>query len=421
MSRKLATTIKDSAIPGKYKRVLEAYAAFANNDGTNIRPAKEQLGKKAGVSADTIYRITPELIESSILRKAQSHTCKVSNCNKGGTHFTGTWGRYTVVYEIQIDNLQNAERYLLAKYLKVNAAKCRKVLAANCDTTQALKNNSAALGTKPDSSALTSGSEVVSEGADDSLRSSSRHSTSQTHKPQPVQTTGSVANQSQKQNQPQEDVLIHWNCSTLSGIWLKRTGRAFTAAENILATDLIAQHGYDIVEAVLDITLNKREKSAKMVWKRFKVFADNWQTNYDLSMAWVALKKSKNERPREIPAKFNLSLMKADEEKSCREYFAEQCKVGEWALSAEEWKATEASDKHFAAALRFCCENVRRVNKAEFVDLIREAMTGLAPEPAGVSFTDLCPDCGWEHADCTCPGKAKAVAAGKGFDPEEAE
>jgi hypothetical protein len=27
MSRKLATTIKDSAIPGKYKRVLEAYAA----------------------------------------------------------------------------------------------------------------------------------------------------------------------------------------------------------------------------------------------------------------------------------------------------------------------------------------------------------------------------------------------------------
>ena len=111
MSRKLATTIKDSAIPGKYKRVLEAFAAFANNDGTNIRPSKQQLGVKAGVSADTVYRIAPELIESGILRKAQSHTCKVKNCNKGGTHFTGTWGRYTVVYEIQIDNLQNAERY----------------------------------------------------------------------------------------------------------------------------------------------------------------------------------------------------------------------------------------------------------------------------------------------------------------------
>ncbi len=48
MSRKLATQIKDSAIPGKWKRIAEAYAAFANNDGTNIYPSKEKLGKKAG-------------------------------------------------------------------------------------------------------------------------------------------------------------------------------------------------------------------------------------------------------------------------------------------------------------------------------------------------------------------------------------
>ena len=59
MSRKLATTIKDSAIPGKYKRIAEAYAAFANNDGTNIRPSQKQLGNKAGVSEDTVQRNTP--------------------------------------------------------------------------------------------------------------------------------------------------------------------------------------------------------------------------------------------------------------------------------------------------------------------------------------------------------------------------
>jgi hypothetical protein len=434
MSRKLATAIKDSAIPGKYKRVLEAYAAFANNDGTNIRPSQQQLGAKAGVSPDTIQRSTPDLLASGILRHATSHTCKVASCNKGATHFTGTWGRWTLVYNLDISWLQNAVNHLAAKCGQVNAAKCRKLVSRKLRYDSGSNPitpapDAQALGTNPNSSALTSGSEVVSEGADDSLRSSSRYSSSQTPQTSNLQTEqvlGSLPKKDQKkdqkQNQPQEEpTLIHWGCSTLSGIWLKRTGRAFTAEENSMATGLIEQHGYNVVEAVLDITLNKREKSAKMVWRRFQVFADNWQTNYDLSMAWVALKKSKNERPREIPPKFDLSPMKADEEKSCREYFADQCKVGEWTLSAEEWKATEASDKHFAAALRFCCENCRRVTKAEFVDLIREAMTGLAPEPTGGGFNDWCLECALEHADCICPGKAKAVAAGKGFEPEEAE
>jgi len=165
MSRKLATTIKDSRVPGKYKRILEAYAAFANNDGTNIYPSKEKLGKKAGSSPDTVYRNTPDLIASGIMRVAESHTCRIDNCNKGGTHFTGRWGHYTTAYEIQIDNLQNAEMYLTAKQQKVNAAKCRKVGTANCGTTQALKETQGTVDENPstDSSALTSGKSLVSK------------------------------------------------------------------------------------------------------------------------------------------------------------------------------------------------------------------------------------------------------------------
>jgi hypothetical protein len=166
MSRKLATQIKDSAIPGKWKRIAEAYAAFANNDGTNIYPSKEKLGKKAGCGPDTVYRQTPDLLACGLLSYAQSHTCRVENCNKGATHFTGVWGHYTVVYNLHIENLQNAETYLSAKYRKVCAAKCRKVGAANCDATQALKETPASasptLGT-PDSSALTSGSKKESK------------------------------------------------------------------------------------------------------------------------------------------------------------------------------------------------------------------------------------------------------------------
>jgi hypothetical protein len=165
MSRNLATQIKDSAIPGKWKRIAEAYAAFANNDGTNIYPTRENLGKKAGCGKDTVYRQTPDLLACGLLSHAQSHTCRIENCNKGATHFTGVWGHYTVVYNLHIENLQNAETYLSAKYRKACAAKRRKVGAANCDATQALKTPASAsptLGT-PDSSALTGGSKQVSE------------------------------------------------------------------------------------------------------------------------------------------------------------------------------------------------------------------------------------------------------------------
>lgn len=164
MSRKLATTIKDSAIPGKYKRVLEAYAAFANNDGTNIRPSQRQLGIKASVSPDTVQRNTPDLLASGILKPATEHTCKQPHCNKGATHYAGTQGKWTLVYNLDISCLQNAVNHLAEICGKVNAAKCRKLKAANCGTTQALKETpaltSSPLGTNPlDSSALTSVSE----------------------------------------------------------------------------------------------------------------------------------------------------------------------------------------------------------------------------------------------------------------------
>jgi hypothetical protein len=65
------------------------------------------------------------------------------------------------------------------------------------------------------------------------------------------------------------------------------------------------------------------------------------------------------------------------------------------------------------------------VTKQDFLDLLQEVMTGLRPDEAkgktGGGFSDLCQECGWEHHRCTCVGKAKAGAASKGFEPEEAE
>lgn len=210
MSRKLATIIKDSKIPGKWKRVAEAYAAFANNDGTNIYPAAKKLGAKAGCSPDTVYRNTPDLLASTILVHAVSHTCRVEACGKGKYHYTGRQGKYTTAYELRIENLQNAERYLSAKCLKVNAAKCRKVLAANCGTDSGIKETPApaapTLGIQ-DSSALTSGSEKASKvspslAALATAPSAPRPASAEQKNPTPH---GLEIASEEKKNQPQED------------------------------------------------------------------------------------------------------------------------------------------------------------------------------------------------------------------------
>jgi len=55
MSFKIVDVIKKTkGISGKHKRVLEAWASFANKDGTNIFCAKDAAAKRAGVSRDLV-------------------------------------------------------------------------------------------------------------------------------------------------------------------------------------------------------------------------------------------------------------------------------------------------------------------------------------------------------------------------------
>jgi hypothetical protein len=208
------------------------------------------------------------------------------------------------------------------------------------------------------------------------------------------ESSGDEPEQEQNQEQPCEN---HWATARLKDIWMKRTGKPFTSEEYTLATELIAKEGYNVVEAVLDITLNRREKSAKMVWRRFKVFVDNWDTNFALAKSWHAVGTVKREYPREIPSKFDQTPIKDEQERAnLKTYFQEHCKLTDWTMSAEEWRATGASEEHFTAALRFCCDNVRRVTKREFTDLLIEAMELISFEP-------------------------KAAAAGVGFEVEDAD
>lgn len=165
MSHKLVSLIKDNPrLSAKHKRVLEAYAAHANNDGTNIFAGKAKIGKKASISRSTIYHHTPDLIRAEILVQATSHTCKSDACNKGGTHYWGVQGKYTVVYNINLPALENAQTYLLLDRLKVPLPKqlnlfvqnVQKVDVAKLDTTRSLEPTPVSLSEK-DSSVLTDG------------------------------------------------------------------------------------------------------------------------------------------------------------------------------------------------------------------------------------------------------------------------
>src|SRR5271170_7336323 len=161
MSRKLQAQIQDiKGLPGKFKRILLAWASFANNDGTNIFPAKETVAERAGVSRWTVYDNSGILEAADVLQRAGSHVCKTERCNKGGTHWTSRHGHYTAVYKINVALLGNPT-LLLQKIAEATVAKSNTGTVGKPDTTQALEETPAPLGIIEDSSVLTHG--LVSE------------------------------------------------------------------------------------------------------------------------------------------------------------------------------------------------------------------------------------------------------------------
>src|SRR5271170_434798 len=165
MSRKLQAQIQDiKGLPGKFKRILLAWASFANNDGTNIFPAKETVAERAGVSRWTVYDNSGILEAADVLQRAGSHVCKTERCNKGGTHWTSRHGHYTAVYKINVALLGNPtlllQKIAKATVEKSNSGTVGKIQPGTVgkpDATQALKETPAPLGITEDSSALTSG------------------------------------------------------------------------------------------------------------------------------------------------------------------------------------------------------------------------------------------------------------------------
>src|SRR6266516_4500677 len=149
MSRQLVSKIQSiKGLPAKHKRVLLAWASFANNDGTSIRPKKESVADRAGISRWTVYKNTDDLIDVGVLVDT-------------GEHWIYPAGHYVPVYRIDIPVLQNATQLCEKLRSKIQHGQCSKTTKSNVakgDATQAYNS-----GTKPDSFALISSDEEKEE------------------------------------------------------------------------------------------------------------------------------------------------------------------------------------------------------------------------------------------------------------------
>lgn len=312
MSRKLVSQIKDiKGLSGRHKRVLEAWAAFANNDGTNIFASKEKVAKKASIGRSTVYHNTEDLITAGILVQAKCHTCKIESCNKGGTHFTGKHGQYTVAYDISLPALQNEETYLLLNRIKVGVPKQLNLFVQNrtrvpvpkLDATQALEETPAPLGRTEDSSALTSGnegSEVRKEPPSFASLTTAESSVSSlaSLENQNHNGSGDEAEQDQDQSQKQphpperqtklEEYLKYFgseeDIQAVVEYWYAVTTLedAYHHKEEIAGLYL---EDFSLREH-LKLILKDCPQTAKVVWRDFEYFVKNYKRTLRNALAW---------------------------------------------------------------------------------------------------------------------------------------
>jgi hypothetical protein len=110
---------------------------------------------------------------------------------------------------------------------------------------------------------------------------------------------GDEPEQDQNQKQPQPLSEPTPETDALNDIWMSATGKHFEEdseagwSDAVEANQLIADHGFDEVAAVLQNTLTERPKSSGLEWTDFRVFARNYDLNLRKWKAWMRTKKAR--------------------------------------------------------------------------------------------------------------------------------
>jgi hypothetical protein len=402
MSMKLVTKIKDiKGIPGKSKRVLEAWAAFANHDGTNIFASKESVASKAGISKWTVFRNTDDLVAVSVLLEAQSHTCKTEECDKGAWHYAGN-GHYTRTYNINVAELQNATQLvekLSSKMLLGQGSKMPKSKVAKSHATQSLKETQSG---EPTRSVLTDG-EGKKEGKKETPFVAPLLTT-YAAPPEPVveaapKKTGRDQ-EGQKTLRPFFNPLLEWvkpldkkstqeelgQTDDLYTLWWDKTSFGFQELEDESYNDsnaavrMIREYGFDGVMDILQATW-ECPKTAGITWKDWSYWCDRFPVTRSTITAW----RNKVEAQQQVKAKangFNTPML-----------VTRKTNEGEVTRTLERKPLTKAERRELLDAL-----DKPKTN--------REYILGFLAQ-------DSCPKCHGEDSHCDCVMTEEVIVGGK--------
>lgn len=130
MSFKIVDRIKKAkGVPGKYKRVLEAWASFGNKDGTNIRPSKESVARRAGINRSTVYRNSDKMMALGVLVPELNPDDLTDPVGIRKHYYPN--GHWTTVYRIDLDKLP-----LLQNATEVDPNHGGKMQQRHCSKTQ---------------------------------------------------------------------------------------------------------------------------------------------------------------------------------------------------------------------------------------------------------------------------------------------
>jgi hypothetical protein len=169
MSFKLQDRIqRTKGLPGKYKRLLLAMASHARNDGTNIIAAKTTLAAEMGTDRRTVNRNMDSLLVCGLAVVSEAHQCRNGWCPKGSKHYTERGNHWTQAYNIDLVAAQNVTplpKKVVRHFVQESYDILSNSRVTKCPAKQGLYNPAPLGSEKEEASALTSGSEQVSESA----------------------------------------------------------------------------------------------------------------------------------------------------------------------------------------------------------------------------------------------------------------
>jgi len=172
-------------------------------------------------------------------------------------------------------------------------------------------------------------------------------------------------------DKPEQVLLSSKSVDLLEGIWKDRTSYGLSPEDKTLAQALVVKHGSEVVATVLRNTINVRPKSAKLRWNKFRVFARNYERNYEEYLAYMAVEHPTSPVVTKFKVVQNVTQETYDH---LIQWFKDYGKLGDWNIRFKELEDFGATPDYLAAVIALLVHDECAVNRKRFLELMYECM-----------------------------------------------